>query len=337
MAFPNLIRKMLDVLRRTAAVEEGLSSVRTDLSTAVTTLTTNINGKAAKSHAVNATTFGIGTGTLFGHVKLYDDTDKASYDATKGFAATPKAVNAVATTANSAITRVGAVETAISKLIPSTGGTVTGALNISGSVTVPTVAAGSNNNNAASTAWVRREMLNIVYPVGSIYMSVVNKSPATFLGGTWAALGGRFLIAANSTYAAGSTGGAATHKIVVDELPKHTHTITVSTAGKHAHERGTMNITGSFQLKDDSGTIGCFVNAKKAFNTTNNNRNWRLRCTEERVAADVLNFNAADGWTGKTSEVAAHGHTATASSTGAGTAMSLMPPYLSVYMWKRTA
>lgn len=47
------------------------------------------------------------------------------------------------------------------------------------------------------------------YPVGSIYLSVTDTDPATLFGGTWERIGGRFLLGADDTYAAGSTGGEA--------------------------------------------------------------------------------------------------------------------------------
>lgn len=46
------------------------------------------------------------------------------------------------------------------------------------------------------------------YPVGSIYLSVTAANPAALFGGTWERIGGRFLLGADSTYAAGSTGGS---------------------------------------------------------------------------------------------------------------------------------
>ena len=40
--------------------------------------------------------------------------------------------------------------------------------------------------NLAGTSYdiVTKNLINLIYPVGSIYMSVNNVSPATFLGGT---------------------------------------------------------------------------------------------------------------------------------------------------------
>lgn len=67
-------------------------------------------------------------------------------------------------------------------------------------------------------------LLDVVYPVGSIYMSANNTSPEIFLGGTWAKLENRFLLGASSSYSVGSTGGESTHKLTVDEMPSHNHT-----------------------------------------------------------------------------------------------------------------
>ena len=67
------------------------------------------------------------------------------------------------------------------------------------------------------------DVLDLVYPVGSIYMSTKNISPASFLGGTWARIQNRFLLAAGNSYPGGSTGGEATHKITQNELPSHHH------------------------------------------------------------------------------------------------------------------
>lgn len=67
-------------------------------------------------------------------------------------------------------------------------------------------------------------IVDIVYPVGSIYMSVNAADPSTLFSGTsWEKLEGRFLLGSNSTYKPGSTGGEATHTLTYNEMPKHTH------------------------------------------------------------------------------------------------------------------
>ena len=67
--------------------------------------------------------------------------------------------------------------------------------------------------------------LLMVYPVGSIYISVNSTSPASLFGGTWEQIEDRFLLAAGSTYGAGSTGGEAVHTLTVDEMPAHNHSV----------------------------------------------------------------------------------------------------------------
>lgn len=63
------------------------------------------------------------------------------------------------------------------------------------------------------------------YPVGAIYLSVNDTDPAMLFGGTWERIGGRFLLGADDTYAAGSNGGEAEHTLTIDEMPKHNHEI----------------------------------------------------------------------------------------------------------------
>lgn len=69
------------------------------------------------------------------------------------------------------------------------------------------------------------EILEMVYPVGSVYISASATSPASFMGGTWEQLKDRFLVGAGSTYANGATGGEATHTLTVNEMPSHGHEI----------------------------------------------------------------------------------------------------------------
>ena len=63
------------------------------------------------------------------------------------------------------------------------------------------------------------------YPVGAIYLSVTDANPDALFGGTWERIGGRFLLGADSTYAAASTGGEAEHTLTVGEMPKHNHDV----------------------------------------------------------------------------------------------------------------
>lgn len=118
------------------------------------------------------------------------------------------------------------------------------------------------------------------YPVGAIYLSVTNVNPAMLFGGTWEAIGGRFLLGADSTYAAGSTGGESAHKLTTSEMPRHNHTL------------------------DNYNT--------SAGNTT---------------AYMTVQAQAKVGYNGNVQTLY----------TGGDGSHNNMPPYLAVYMWKRTA
>ena len=62
-------------------------------------------------------------------------------------------------------------------------------------------------------------LLDVVYPVGSIYQSMNAISPVDFIGGTWTKIK-TFLYGADT---AKETGGEAIHKLTVNEMPKHSH------------------------------------------------------------------------------------------------------------------
>lgn len=51
-------------------------------------------------------------------------------------------------------------------------------------------------------------------------MSVNSTNPSQLFGGTWVQISGRFLYCTNNSM---DTGGEATHKLTIDEMPSHTH------------------------------------------------------------------------------------------------------------------
>ena len=200
-----------------------------------------------------------------------------------------------------------------------------------------------------------------LYPVGSVYISFNATDPSTLFGGTWVRLKDRFLLASGDTYAANTTGGSATKTIAVNNIPAHNHTVnasgnhnhtaTTSTAGNHSHTRGSMNITGKIDASGRgmgnesfgetyptvSGAFSAIYGTQYA--TEDGNVQGRMM--------RGFSFDASESWTGSTSTAGNHTHTLTTSTagshthttnnTGGGLPLNIMPPYQTVYMWRRTA
>jgi len=92
----------------------------------------------------------------------------------------------------------------------------------------------TDGNGQISWSSAPQQVLQTIYPVGSIYINATNPTNAgTLLGfGTWAAFGtGRVPIGIDASDTdfdtAEETGGSKTHTLTTAEMPAHTHTITV--------------------------------------------------------------------------------------------------------------
>ena len=179
-----------------------------------------------------------------------------------------------------------------------------------------------------------------LYPVGSVYISFNATDPSTLFGGTWQRLKDTFLLANGDSYAPNTTGGSATKTIDVNNLPAHTHSC--STVENHTHTRGTMNITGTYDFGCDDDRIykdafcsGSFV-AGATWADTRNRLSWS-NATSPSTAYNwrKMDFNASKSWSGETSPNGEHTHTI--GNTGSGLPLNIMPPYKTVYMWRRTA
>ena len=177
---------------------------------------------------------------------------------------------------------------------------------------------------------VMGSVLDNIYPVGSIYISVNNTSPSTLFGGEWEQIQEKFLLSAGDTHPAGTTGGEFTHTLTTAEMPTHNHIASSDSTGAHTHTRGTMEIYGAWNRFwcEHDGTAG-------AVQVTRESVGW--------LGHDVANVNgtadfyASRDWSGATSSNGDHSHTITVNNNGSGNAHNNTPPYLAVYMWKRVA
>jgi microcystin-dependent protein len=202
-----------------------------------------------------------------------------------------------------------------------------------------------------------------LYPVGSVYISFNATDPSTLFGGTWARLKDTFLLANGDTYAPGTTGGSATKTISVNNLPahnhsvnasgNHNHTATTSTAGNHTHTRGSMDITGT--IVNSGGALNQAFGETFQSSTSISGAftgRWKTQAptADGEGTASMLagfDFTASRSWSGTTSTNGNHthtlttttngNHTHTTNNTGGGLPLNIMPPYTTVYAWRRTA
>ena len=170
-------------------------------------------------------------------------------------------------------------------------------------------------------------VLDKVYPVGSVYISFEERNPSLFLGGSWTQISGKFLLGVDGTHKVASTGGEEFHKLTVEELPAHKHSTSNEYAGEHTHTRGTMEITGTFSGANlYSSPSGAFANA--------GGQGYGPLFGAGDI---VVNFYASRSWIGATSVSGGHTHNTVIEETGQDLAHNNMPPYIAVYMYRRTA
>lgn len=139
-------------------------------------------------------------------------------------------------------------------------------------------------------------VLDTVYPVGAIYLSVNSTSPATLFGGTWEQIKGSFLYGCeDSGIVAGDTGGqksvsytpegsnsggsVSSHTLTTTEIPAHAHGLNNHThsVGAHAHglnghthnyvkatgTNGNSGNTSSVRIEFSKGSACSFMGSQK--------------------------------------------------------------------------
>lgn len=184
------------------------------------------------------------------------------------------------------------------------------------------------------------QYLSFIHPIGSIYKSTSSANPSTLFPNTeWEQIQGKFLFSSDSSHALGSTGGEYEHVLTVDELPIHDHT-----GGNHTHE---VTLTPTVSNSDMSHShpselIPGSVSASYLRDTSHIYDTATSRNTSKAVSA---RFPLTQKDTSPTDhshtisdqEITTDTFTGNTGSAGDSLAHNNMPPYLSIYMWKRTA
>lgn len=195
------------------------------------------------------------------------------------------------------------INTELGKKLSLSGGTMKGALTTKGIKLTSGTDYGDTlpSNPATNQLFFQTAgtnfVLDNVYPIGSIYMNVNSTNPGTLFGGTWEQIQGRFLLGMSSSYPAGSQGGEASHTLTTEEMPSHTH-----------------------NPANQAGYYGFITNSQKAFTVGDMGvQSGSGRYYPYASAAFDISRNTLTG------------------TTGGGKSHNNMPPYLSIYIWKRTA
>lgn len=185
-----------------------------------------------------------------------------------------------------------------------------------------------------------KKAVDLAYPVGSLYFSSVATNPATLFGvGTWAAFGtGKTLIGvdpADTDFdAPNKTGGAKRVALAANEVPRHTHDLSNHTHGMGNHVHGTPphNHTLEFQYRNEAqmgagNTVVTDIQGQTAgYGSVGNGTTTTAAPTTYGPST-----NTTDGPSNNSSG-AAFGN-----GSGGTDSHQNLPPYVTCYIWKRTA
>lgn len=188
-------------------------------------------------------------------------------------------------------------------------------------------------------------IINLIYPVGSVYTSVSDRNPSIWLGGTWVSFGsGRTLVGVDTGQSEfNSVEKPGGHKA----LQSHTHTFTGNktlneSGGSHGHG---FSLTAA--SKTLTGTTESLYTANQGNysngivkSTKTSNRQYKTDGTTTNAWKQLtVNATHSHSVTGSITGVGGHQHYFTPSgsigSSGGGDAQNLQP-YITVFFWKRT-
>lgn len=196
-------------------------------------------------------------------------------------------------------------------------------------------------------------------------MSTNDVNPQSIFGGSWEQIKDRFLLSAGDSYKVGATGGEATHTLSTAEMPTHNHSYSGTTGDQsagHTHgfsattgtvssdhgHSGTTNNDGSHDhdiyYRSEIFAVGKSSKQTMGFENSNNGRTSSPTIPggthSHGFSTGGISANHTHGVSGTTGGASAghtHNFSGNTRNVGSGSAHNNMPPYLCVYMWKRTA
>ena len=190
-----------------------------------------------------------------------------------------------------------------------------------------TVYSSSKTENLINTSLA--QLLDRLYPVGCVVMSfndMTNEQVVARYGGTtWERIQDRYLVAAGSNHTVNTTGGSSTVTLTTDNLPSHSHSYVNTIVGSTTLT--TSQMPSHTHTPYNSGTEKRIVSSGTGYGSAN------ISVGGGGFASTTLNSTGGGG---------SHTHPDTSQSkttgtTGSGTAFSIEPPYIAIYMWRRTA
>ena len=186
----------------------------------------------------------------------------------------------------------------------------------------------SSHTGAEHDQYVTKaDLVDLIYPIGAIYISASSADPGLLFGGAWTQIEDKFLLCAGSTYVAGTSGGSASINLA------HSHTTNAGTTGGHtlttseipAHAHDMTHTVYNFGPNDGL--------------TRNDSNGDSLLAQDNKGSGTASPFcRRSYGNTGNSGGGGAHTHPQTAVGTDSklSSSQSILPPYLSVYVWQRT-
>lgn len=111
---------------------------------------------------------------------------------------------------------------------------------------------------------IAQEIIDIFYPIGSVYISVNDTDPGTLFGGTWSRIVDGYLFCGSTGYADGRQSNlrngtiTADTTLTIDQMPKHNHNMADNDSGyyagwgsRHGWAQASANVTSGGKFSTD--------------------------------------------------------------------------------------